>query len=400
MMPQDDAEIPGSMRGAGGMTVTRVQPSNARYIRSMRNASGVGRASRRRWLLPVLSWLAWALPLAPVTLQAASDSSGAIEGLREEVTLIRRNAGLFDMRQYELLLQLVDLQSQVGDLEAAAADLSYLQRISESGYGADSIQYGSALAQIASWQCRIGQFMQARETYRGSIRILEQQNATEPLIEALRGFASCCLQELAAAGIATSPESLDAYRGPIVRSPQFSPSNPSFRMHVFRLFRVDGEEALQRAVELSSVLEPKQQLQVLLQAGDWFLGKDYVRAARRFYARADALARASRAEDALTVPTQVLYALPPSALRTRHLSPEETREQIVEVEFTVRGDGHIINEDVIDRGPGKTTVVETLSALRAARYRPRIVQGRTQMTEGVRLRQTFRRPKHFQANAE
>ncbi len=90
-------------------------------------------------------------------------------------------------------------------------------------------------------------------------------------------------------------------------------------MHVFRYFRVDGEAALQRAVELSSALEPKQQIELMLQAGDWFLGKDFVREARRFYARADALARASGTEDALMVPTQVLYAMPPAALRTRHL---------------------------------------------------------------------------------
>lgn len=335
----------------------------------------------------------WILPLLSVAFSfsgALWAGDGSIESLRHEINTIRRSSGLYDPRQYDLLLRVIDAQSLTGDFAAAAADLTYLQRVSENSYGIDSLQYGSALADVAHWQCRIGQFMQARETFRHSIALLEAKSAQAPLVESLRRFAQCCLQELAGVGVATGSDSLDFYRGPIVRTQQFSPSNPAFRAHVLQYLRMDGEEALQRAVELSASLDPKLHLEVLLQTGDWFLTKDYIREARRFYARADALARAAGIEDTLLVPEQVLYAIPASALRMRHLAADETEESFVEVEFTVRGDGKIVNEKVIDHGPGRSTTKETLAALRAARFRPRMVGGRTQMTDGVRFRQAFR----------
>jgi tetratricopeptide (TPR) repeat protein len=326
-------------------------------------------------------------------LIARQQVAAAIEPLRRAINIVRRNSGLYDPRQYDLLLRVIDAQSLTGDFAAAAADLTYLQRVSESSYGIDSLQYGRALADVAHWQCRIGQFMQGRETFRRSVTLLEANAAKDPLVESLRRFAQCCLQELAGVGVATSSDSLDFYRGPIVRSQQFSPSNPAFRSHVLQYLRMDGEQALQRAVEVSAALDPKLHLEVLLQTGDWFLAKDYIREARRFYARAETLARAAGAEDTLLVPAQVLYALPASALRTRHLAVDDTEESFVEVEFTVRGDGKIVNEKVIDHGPGRSATVETLAALQAARFRPRMVGGRTQMTDGVRFRQSFRQRK-------
>lgn len=154
-----------------GMIKERVQLSDHSYIRSMRHTSV--------WAC-TLFCVALALPGAARAagegtesteslirradgLMAKGEVTAAVAPLREATLGIRRNSGLYDLRQYDLLLKLVDAQSQVGDLDAAAADLSYLQRISENGYGVDSFQHGRALSQIASWQCRIGQFMQSRE---------------------------------------------------------------------------------------------------------------------------------------------------------------------------------------------------------------------------------------------
>jgi hypothetical protein len=85
--------------------------------------------------------------------------------------------------------------------------------------------------------------------------------------------------------------------------------------------------------------------------------------------------------------------VPSLALRTRHLDSTESDEAFVEVEFTVRSDGRVIDEKVIDHGPGRSSVQETLGSLRVARFRPRIIAGRSMPTAGVRLRQSFRRLK-------
>lgn len=327
------------------------------------------------------------------TLVEKQDLGRAIEPLRRAINIVRRSAGLYDLRQQPLLLRAVDLQSQIGDITTSAADLTYLQRVSEIGYGEGTLAYGEALTDVAHWQCRIGQFVQSRASYRQSIEVFERQRATGALVASLRGFANCCLQELAGEGVVTGTDSLDSYRGPIVRTQSFSPGNPAFREHLFRALRVDGEQALERAVELSAPLDPKLRMEVLLQAGDWFLTKDFIREARRLYSQAESLARAGGANDALMSPAQVLYAVPSAALRTRHLDADESEELFVEVEFTVRADGRVVDEKVIDHGPGRSDVQETLGSLRAARFRPRIVEGRSIATEGVRFRQAFRRLK-------
>jgi TonB family protein len=62
----------------------------------------------------------------------------------------------------------------------------------------------------------------------------------------------------------------------------------------------------------------------------------------------------------------------------------------VEVEFTVRADGRVDSERVIVREPGKSAADETLQAVQAARFRPRVADGAALDTEGVRVRQAFR----------
>jgi hypothetical protein len=56
----------------------------------------------------------------------------------------------------------------------------------------------------------------------------------------------------------------------------------------------------------------------------------------------------------------------------------------------VRADGRIDRERVLTREPGKSAADETLQALQAARYRPRMADGVALDTEGVRFRQGFK----------
>ena len=78
------------------------------------------------------------------------------------------------------------------------------------------------------------------------------------------------------------------------------------------------------------------------------------------------------------------------ALRSAPSRDALAPERYVEVEFTVRADGHVERERVLTREAGKSAADETLQALQAARYRPRIVDGKPVDTEGVRHRQTFK----------
>jgi tetratricopeptide (TPR) repeat protein len=329
------------------------------------------------------------------TLIAAERPKAAVEPLRRAVASVRRSAGLYDLRQYDLLLQLVDLQSRMSDIASAADDLSYMARVSESAHGKQSAQHGRSLAQIGDWQCRIGQFTSGRASSRRAVEVLEAHGNGPELIEALLGLAQCSLQQFSAEGIATTPDSLDRYRGPISRSGGLDPDSPAFSYRIGKFMRGEGQTALRRAVGLIDALPEETQLQirVLLQAGDWFLIKGHTRTAQGYYARAEALlARGEGGPDQpLSAPLQILYPVPARALRNRDLPASAVTERFIELEFTVRANGEIERERVVERDLGVAAANETRAALHAARFRPRIVNGKPVDTEGVRLRQVFYR---------
>lgn len=319
----------------------------------------------------------------------------AIDALTRAVAIVRRSSGLYDPRQYTLLEQLADLHSRTGDLDAAAASLAYMEPVSEKTHGARSVQHARSLTQIAQWQCRIGKFAAARDNYRDSIEKLDSRAHAEPLVDALLGYARCSLEELSVEGVATAPESLDRYRGPLARSGRIDPASPAFNMRIAQFLRADGEQALVRAaglVEATDSLDANRRIEVLLQAGDWFQTKGHVHAARKYYARAQtwALRRTVGADDPLAAPVQVLYPVPALALRGRLLPDSLIIERSLEVEFTVRADGRIDGERVVVRDLGKSAADEVMQALRVARFRPRVVGGKAVATDNVRFRQVFR----------
>jgi tetratricopeptide (TPR) repeat protein len=324
-------------------------------------------------------------------LVAAGQPAAAIEPLTRAVNILRRNGGLYDQQQYALLSQLADLHSLQGNVEAAAAALAYMERVSERTHGRQSTQHALSLTGIGTWQCRLGRFDSGRERFRRSIERLRSAD-DEHLIDALLGLARCSFDELAAEGVATSPDSLDSYRGPVLRKNRMSICSPAFQYRVLKILRADGEQALRRAAQLAetTTLTPERRVAVLLQVGDWFQAKDHNRTARRYYASAQRwVRRTSGAEDPLAVPVQVLYPVPSLALRGGLARESSAPQRYVEVEFTVRADGHVDSERVITREPGKSAADETLQALQAARFRPRMVDGTALDTEDVRFRQVF-----------
>ncbi len=84
--------------------------------------------------------------------------------------------------------------------------------------------------------------------------------------------------------------------------------------------------------------------------------------------------------------------VPPLALRNlgNRLASDSAAQRYIEIELTVRSDGRVDSERVVTRDPGKSAADETLQALQAARFRPRMVDGAAVDTAGVRFRQAFR----------
>jgi tetratricopeptide (TPR) repeat protein len=320
-------------------------------------------------------------------LIVAGQPADAIEPLARAVGILRRNSGLYDRRQYALLSQLTGLYSLKGDVDSAVAALAYMERVSERSDGRQSTQHARSLAAIAAWYCRLGRFDSGRERFRRSVERL-RSGADEQLIDALLGLTRCSFDELAAEGVATSPDSLESYRGPVLLTSRISIGSPTFQHHVLKIMRPESEQAVRYAAQLAetATLTPQRRVAVLLQAGDWFQAKDRSRTARRYYASAQRwLKRSEGADDPFAAPVQVLYPVPALALRA-----PSTNARYVEAEFTVRADGHTEGSRVMTNDLGRSAADETLQALQVARFRPRMVEDAAVDTPGVRFRQAFK----------
>jgi hypothetical protein len=311
------------------------------------------------------------------------------------LAVVRRTAGINDARQLPFLEQLVDAQSSLGLVEAALPSLSYRERVSTAVHGAESVEHASELTRIGDWYCRLGDFFASRQRHRSAIAIIEAaaNSDSAALIEPLRAVARCCLTELATEGVESSPGVAQGFRGQVLRS-RMDPDSTTFSKHVQELLRFDGEQAIVRAAQIASVPDnasSELQLEVFLQAADWFQLRDQPRAASEYYKRAYdvSLALPTYDQQQWSQPKPLLYALPPIALRNL-LQGEAPRERYVEIAFTVRADGRVRSPEVVTReDAGKTMVDETITSLLAARYRPRLVDGKPTPAADVRWRQQF-----------
>lgn len=321
----------------------------------------------------------------------------AVTYLEKALALSRRSEGLFDLDQQDILQQLATSLTALGQTEAADQHMRYMVRIGEHAYGADDPRLAPLLCMIGDWYSQRGQVMEARELYRSALAIVEKKLGRNDLaaVEALRSLAQSYIREvfLSNYGIRTQVDKLSA--SPDGSSGEVQPINPRF-------LNSDGERALLRALAILEA-NPKRSsatlVDTLLQLGDWYQVKQQPDKALAYYLRvssmvaADATLAAAEKEAVLGFPVQVYYPTP--QLATRNLSRPESDviERFVQVEFTVLPDGSTRDERVVDQDATSRQASQTVEAIRAARYRPKFLQGKPVETQAVSYRQVFKQRK-------
>jgi tetratricopeptide (TPR) repeat protein len=339
-----------------------------------------------------------ALTSLAATLNSLQEYEAAIVPARRALAIIRSRNGLYAEEQLGLLQLLVNAQSQLGRVKEAADDLSFQERIFASSDSGPA-RHAQMLTGIGDWYCRIGDFYAGRDRHRRAIEMLQDSSHENELLNAQLGLARCSLHELSSQGIRTSAGVFEEYRGPIVRAGSFNANNPSYRYHLTRGLRQEGESALRDAADWvvkSDTASAKTKVDTLLLAGDWFQLKGFTNTARRYYVQAAKLLDAAqKGGDQFETPVRVLYAIPPIALRGFAAPVPDRSERFLVVEFTVRADGTVQTPKVLQRNVTKSMVDETLDALRSARFRPRVVNGEPVEVRGVQLRQSFDDPREL-----
>lgn len=316
----------------------------------------------------------------------------AVPYMERALIIIRRSFGLFDPSQQSLLRQLATSLTRTGRAVDAQKQMLYLQRVGERTYGESDPRMAQVLCVVGDWYVDLGSFLLGRERYRDALEIVEKKlGKNDPaLVLPLRSLARSYLQEVYF--IAQGYQPMDMRNQMDATSLEPKGINPKY-------ISTDGERALQRAMAILDAhtdTPPALLTDTLIQFGDWYQVKHQPEKALTYYRRAAAMV-ANGAKFAveepmapLSFPVRVYYPLPPLAMRNRQLSPAETEEKVVSVQFTVTGSGEVQDAKVIEQNGSQRQASEALEAVRSARYRPKFVNGEPVETQGVVNREVFR----------
>lgn len=331
---------------------------------------------------------------AAVFAARSQQNEAAIEPTRRALSVLRNRNGLYASEQRPLLELLIEAESQRGNLKQASRDLALLERVNAASLGGDPTRHARELTRVADWHCRLGDFFGGRSRHRSAIQAARQLGVDAELVNAQLGLARCALHEFSAHGLRTAGTVFEEYRGTIV-NPTVLGNEGSGTRGGGRALRLAAERAVRDAARVASsskTLAPQAQVDTLLFAGDWFQLKGFTRTARSYYTEAAKLQ--GFLGDRLDSPVRVRYAIPPLALRAYGSKPPARSERFLVVEFTVRADGSVATPRVLERNVTKSMVDETLDSLRAARYRPRVVNGRP-VESRIVMRQSFDDPREL-----
>lgn len=314
----------------------------------------------------------------------------AIGYLERGLVISRRSYGLFDPNQQGMLRQLALSLSREGRVEDAEKHILYLLRIGEQTYGTRDPRMAPVLCMVGNWYVDTGNFQLGRDRFREAMSLVERKlGKNDPaLVEPLRSLGRSYAQEVF---FMTQGYTPTQERTVEFQSMEPKAINPKY-------ISSDGEKALERALALLDArpdTTPTLLSETLLQLGDWFQLKNQPEKALVYYRRAATVVASmnSTAPDAvvaLSFPVRIYYPLPPLAMRNRTLAPEQIEEKYVSVEFTVTDTGDVQDAKVIEQSGSSRQASEALEAIRAARYRPKFVNGEPVDTQGVVNREVFK----------
>lgn len=326
------------------------------------------------------------------TLALLERHEEAVPYLERSLVISRRTLGLFDPSQQGVLRQLATSLTHTGRVVDGAKQMMYLLRIGERAYGEHDPRMAPILCIVGDWYVDTGNFMLGRDRYREALQLVERKlGKNDPaLVNPLRLLARSYVQEIYFFTQGYQPLQERAPFDPQSLEPKGA--NPKY-------LSTEGERSLQRALAILDArpdTTPALLNDTLIQLGDWHQVKHQSDKALIYYRRAASLIASidtsspEAAAAPLSFPVRVYYPLPPLAMRNRQLTPEQTDEKFVAVQFTVTDTGDVQDAKVIEQNGTQRQASEALQAIRAARYRPKFVNGEPVETQGMINREVFK----------
>lgn len=331
-----------------------------------------------------------------IAMAAQNRHEEAVPLMERALVLWRRNYGLFDTNQQGLLRSLAESEVQIRRIDEGQRHMLYLLSISERNFGRNDPRVVPALCLVGNWYIEAGLIASAREKFRIALDIIEDKLGKNSLgaVEPLRGLASSYVSELILANYGPPQDRDRPSSNPVGIATDPRPTNP-------RNLSPETERSLTRALKIldaNADRSPDVLVETLIQQGDILQLRGLFDQALPYYRRAATLLstelKAKSTEfDPLSFPAQIYYPVPLLAIRNLNRPPEEVVERFVQAEFTVTAQGSIKDVKVSEQDATQRQIAETVESIRAARYRPKFVNGEPVETLGITHRQVFRQRK-------
>ena len=302
----------------------------------------------------------------------------AEDAFRRAQHVVHRKDGVISLEQIAVLDNLTDTYVSRGDIVDADREQRLAYRVTVLKYGKDDPRIVPATLKLAEWFRETGQYSNAGILYRSSVRVLENAyGENDPsIIEPLRGLADA--------------------RGEHLR--HLPPGVTDRGVPVS-----EGRSALERVlaiVEQEPARNSDQELQALIELGDWYTVMGKSRKALELYRRAwtllDSFANPDEMrEQIFGSPVRLYYN--PQNLGGLLPSWKKFRfgEIYIDVAFTVTEEGKTSEIELLESNSPVVVKMAVKKAVHQARYRPRFQEGDPVATERVSFRQVI--PTNFQA---
>jgi tetratricopeptide (TPR) repeat protein len=349
------------------------------YLRSLKIAAdtGAGSAADRLLLRPLQGLGATYYATrqyedAGVTLQRALDLSRNLDGLLNPGQMVILNP---------LIGTLVELERHA----EADREFQYAVRVGENAWGSSDARLIRPLDRYARWLEHMGRYPSARAEYARELTVAEVAGtrAARLVIPPLLGIARTYRIE----GLIGTEEEPREYVDPFATTS----GGGLVTEHNPRGLNPDGERAVLLALQTIDKIQPPDHAlrgTALTELGDWYLCADQTDKGLTRYREAWKEFQQAGSTASLDVPRQLVYRIPSSsAARSPLAERDNTEEHQVEATFTVTREGHTTNI-VTHSGDASTAQQKVvLSAVKHARYAPRLVSGEPVETAGVTLQE-------------
>lgn len=300
--------------------------------------------------------------------------------LKRAVDLSRNLNGLFNPNQLELLDPLIKCYVELGMLQEAEKEHQYAFRVAETAYGKTDVRLLEPLDRYARWYEFVGRYSTARALHARALSIAEMNGRGSPLTaDPLRGIARTYRLEFVNGPEEQSDDTFNSNTG----------LTPSDFANAQRL-NADGERALRMALQALESQQPvdhKRKGETLVELGDWYLSAGDADKALNTYRDAWKELELAGSTELLSQPRLLVYRPPSSSIKRSRLDPEDAEERYVEVRFKVTRLGKTENVVTSDSDAPESVQRSVVTAVKKARYFPRIENGEAVETNDVTLRE-------------